>query len=101
MILDGSQLKWSFLAWNVRGINSQAKWNAIQNKISENNCSLVCLQETKRNSFDFAYLKNFCLGQLGNFEFSPSIGASGGFITIWNDSLIEGELVLTNSYSSQ
>jgi hypothetical protein len=36
---------------------------------------------------------------LGYFEFSPSIGASGGFITIWNGSMFEGELVLTNSYS--
>jgi exonuclease III len=89
--------KWLFLAWNVRGINSQAKWNAIRHKISDNNCSIVYLQETKRAFFYSNYLKNFYPRHLSNFEFSPSVGALGGLITIWNDNLFNGELVFTNS----
>jgi hypothetical protein len=36
---------------------------------------------------------------LNKFVFTPSVGASGGLITIWNDSLFEGEMILINSYS--
>jgi exonuclease III len=90
---------WNCLGWNVRGINSQSKWDAIRNKISESHCAIVCLQETKRERFDESYLKRFCPAHLDRFEFSPSVGASGGLITIWNDRLFDGELVSFNSYS--
>jgi hypothetical protein len=36
------------LFWNVRGINSQEKWDAIRDKISESACQILCIQETKR-----------------------------------------------------
>jgi hypothetical protein len=90
---------WNCLGWNIRGINSQNKWDAIHNKISERKCSILCSQETKREHFNQAYLKQFCPSHLNKFEFSPSMGASGDLITIWNDNLFEGELVSFNSYS--
>jgi exonuclease III len=90
---------WNFLAWNVRGINSQAKWDAIRNKIMASHCSVVCLQETKTSSFDLGYPKKFCPRNLSSFEFSPPTGASGGLITNCNGQLFDGELVLANSYS--
>jgi exonuclease III len=89
---------WNCLGWNVRGINSQPKWDAIHNKILESCCAIVCLQETKREQFDQSYLKHSCHSHLDRFEFSPSVGASGGLITIWNDRLFEGELVSFNLY---
>jgi exonuclease III len=91
--------KWNFLAWNVRGINSQTKWDAIRDKIKECHCSVICLQETKREHFDSNYIKKFCPRQLDAFEFSPSVGASGGLITIWNSNLFDGQLVSSNGYS--
>jgi hypothetical protein len=60
---------------------------------------VVCLQETKRGSFDSSYLRNFCPRYLSKFEFFPSYCASCGLITIWNPSLFDGSLVLANAYS--
>jgi hypothetical protein len=74
--INGSQLKMDFLAWNIKGLNSQAKWDAIRNKIAESNCAIVCLQETKRASFDNMYLRKFCPCHLDSFAVSPSAGAS-------------------------
>lgn len=48
---------WKVLNWNIRGINSSNKWLALGNKIEESGCSIVCLQETKREAFDSAYIK--------------------------------------------
>ena len=48
---------WSFLNWNIRGINSVDKCNAVKEKIEESACSIFCIQETKRSHFDHSYIK--------------------------------------------
>ena len=35
---------WNIMNWNIRGINSQERWDDIGNKIIESNCNIVCLQ---------------------------------------------------------
>jgi hypothetical protein len=50
------------------------------------------LQETKRENFDSKYLRNFCPKKFNKFVFVPSVGASGGLIIIWNESLFKGAL---------
>jgi len=68
---------WNILSWNIRGINAPSKWEAIRNKIEESSCSIICLQETKREHFDISFIRNFAPRQFDNFDFIPSIGASG------------------------
>ena len=34
---------WNILNWNIRGINSKDKWNAIKQKIEESACVVVCI----------------------------------------------------------
>lgn len=87
------------LFWNIRGINSQEKWDALRDKINESACQVLCLQETKREQFDHFYLKKFCPRGMDSYAYSPSIGASGGLLTIWNGSLFDGKVVQINSYA--
>ena len=91
--------QWNILNWNIRGINDSAKWLALRNKITESDCDIVCIQETKRDNFDGRYLLNFCPRKLKKFDYIPSNGASGGIITIWNDNLFAGETLHKNEYS--
>jgi hypothetical protein len=37
------------LSHNIRGINSDTKWNSLRNNIMETNCDILCIQETKRS----------------------------------------------------
>ena len=90
---------WKILCWNVRGINSVNKWDSIRDKIVESGYDIVCLQETKRETFDLQYIKNFCPPAFDAFEFLPSVGASGGLITIWKSAYFEGHLAFHNSFS--
>lgn len=87
------------LFWNIRGINSQEKWDAIREKINESACHVLCLQETKRESFDSFYIRKFCLRSLDKFTFFPSIGASRGILTAQNSSLFDGTVIQSNSYA--
>jgi exonuclease III len=91
-------IDWKILSQNIRGINGTKKWNLLRNKISETNCDFICLQETKRDHFDEAYLRKFCHRKYDNF-FHLSNEALGGTITIWQSSKLDGELILDNEYA--
>jgi hypothetical protein len=54
--INHSVRAWKILCWNVRGINSTKKWHAMRSKIVKTHCDIVCLQETKREAFDIAYI---------------------------------------------
>jgi exonuclease III len=83
----------------LRGINSEKKWVALASKIEESNCDIICLQKTKRESFDLEYIKKFCPRKFNKFEYLPSVGASGGIIIIWCSSLFTGTLAFQNEFS--
>jgi exonuclease III len=85
--------KWRVLCWNVRGINSEGRQCEVRAKIDESECDIVCLQETKCEVFDWRLIRKFWPKRFDNFAFSPSIGASGGIIILWNSAIFSGLLV--------
>jgi exonuclease III len=89
---------WNIFDWNIRGINSQHRWDDIRLRTEESSCGIICFQETKRETFDQAYLRNFCHRRFNNYAYIPSIDNSGGIITIWNGNLFTGIVTSQNSY---
>ena len=75
------------LSWNVRGINSDTKWDSIRNKITESGCDILCLQEMKKASINSHFLKKICPTTFDSFAYIPSRGASGGMLVSWKASL--------------
>jgi exonuclease III len=67
-------------------------------KINESECDLICLQETKCETFNWQLIRKFCPKRFDNFIFSPSRGASGGIIVLWNSSVFKGDLIDTKSF---
>jgi hypothetical protein len=100
VLLMANTRSWNILSWNVRVINSQAKWDHLRCKIFESATSIICLQETKR-SFDQAHITKFCPRHLNEFAFSPSAGASGELLICWNDGLFTGKLLILMVLLSQ
>ena len=89
---------WSVLSWNVRGINSDKKWDAVRDRVINSNCDIVCLQETKKQSFNLMFIKKICPAVFDAFEFIPSVGAYGGSIIIWKSCLFLGNNIFENRY---
>jgi len=81
---------WNVLCWNVRGLNYASKWDSIRDKIVESGCDIFCLQETKRESFDWMYIRKFSPPSFDAFCFLPSVGALGGTLVAWKSSLFTG-----------
>jgi len=90
---------WKVLCWNVRGLNSEKKWDSIRDKIIESRCDIISLQETKREHFDLQFIKKFCPIGFDSFKFLTSIGASGGLLTAWKSHIFHGTLAFSNDYS--
>jgi exonuclease III len=57
---------------------------------------VICLQETKCENFNWRLIHQFCPKIFDNFVFSPSIGALGGLIILWNSSIFMGQVVEIN-----
>ena len=85
--------QWKVLGWNLRGVNAEAKQLAMKEKLDDSGCSVACIQETKKEFFDHKFMKKICPRRFDNFAYSPSIGASGGILVVWNSSIFSGRLL--------
>jgi exonuclease III len=86
------------LSWNVRGINSDKKWDAVRDRVLESSCDIVCLQETKKESFDHIFIKKIYPNIFDAFEYIPAQGASSGSVIIWKSSLLSGTKIFQNDF---
>ena len=62
----------------------QERCDDLANKVNESNCNILCLQETKKEHFDSAYIRKYSPRGLNQFAYKESVGSSGGIITIWS-----------------
>jgi exonuclease III len=92
-----------FLIWNVRGLNSSARQDAVRSLVEASRADIVCLQETRMAAIS----QTVMLSMLGN-EFTNqvellAIGSSGGILVACKRSLgATGQVqVLTYSVSVQ
>ena len=85
--------KWIILCWNIRGLNAKPKHLALMNAINSSGCSVICLQETKKEHFDLAFIKKCCPSRFDEFVYIPSNGASGSLIVIWNSAMFSGMIM--------
>jgi exonuclease III len=82
-------IKLSFACWNVRGLGQRRKRDNVRAAIDSFLPAILCLQETKLNDISTFQASSFLPPSLCSFIFKPSIGASGGILTAWNDSVLE------------
>lgn len=76
------------LVWNVRGLNSVARRDAVRVLVDSAKIDTISLQETKM----VAVSRQIILSMLGsdfdnNFICHPSAGASGGILIAWRSRL--------------
>lgn len=74
-------------SYNIRGIGGQAKNKDVKQLISNQKLDMLCLQDTKTDSFT----RNVCVAMWGDEEVEwvskPAVGSSGGILTMWNRSV--------------
>ncbi|KAL5169552.1 putative plastid-lipid-associated protein 11, chloroplastic [Glycine soja] len=62
------------------------KWTAIRRIIMKQKVDLVCIQETKKDSFDKLICQSMWGDSSVSWDFVPSTQASGGLLCMWSNS---------------
>lgn len=60
---------------------------------------MCCAVKKQKESFDLDYLGKFFPKRFNKLEFLPAIGASGGLLVAWTNSLFSGHNILSNEFS--
>lgn len=76
----------NLLIWNVRGLNTKARRDVVFEQIRSVNADIVCLQETKRESFSTSILMQTLGPEYLTFAFLPASDTRGGILVAWRAS---------------
>jgi exonuclease III len=74
----------------VCGLNFESRQLELRAKIDESQCSIICVQETKCEFIDHRFIRKFRPKRFDHFVYSPSVGASGGILVLWNSKMFNG-----------
>jgi len=77
------------ISWNVRGLGGFEKRREVCNLVREKKPLILCIQETKLVSIDVQLSQSLWGGVDVEFSFKPSIGASGGLLSLWDSKEVE------------
>jgi exonuclease III len=72
----------NFLVLSVRGLNSRARRNVLDEVVAQERVSVVCLQETKLHVVD-QQLVTSMLGSAFEYDFVPTDVTRGGILVTW------------------
>jgi len=87
------------LSWNVRGLGGFEKRRKVCKLVREKQPFIVCIQETKLSMFDDFVCRSIWGDCNVDFSYQPSIGASGGLLTMWDRNEVEVWLSLSFEHS--
>jgi exonuclease III len=77
------------ISWNVRGLGGFEKKREVSRLVREKNPFILCLQESKLSAVNNMVRNAIWNDDNVDFSFQPSIGASGGLVTLWNCNEVE------------
>jgi mannosylglycoprotein endo-beta-mannosidase len=75
------------LIWNVRGLNSTGRQDAVRSLVESTKADIVCIQETKMENISRRVVLAALGSKFNQYVFVPSIGASGGILVAWKHDL--------------
>ncbi|KAJ1274660.1 hypothetical protein BS78_05G078500, partial [Paspalum vaginatum] len=95
-----SQLNCNILSWKVRGLNEVARRDSVQELIRDTGSTIVCLQETKIESWSPSLLQEALGPDLATQSlFLPANGISGGVILAASERLFTLQFLHTTAHT--
>jgi exonuclease III len=71
------------LFWNVRGLNSSIRQDAVRDLVGSSQVDVVCCQETKTQHFSSRDILSMLGAEFTEFVFLASVGFSGSILVAW------------------
>lgn len=77
------------ISWNVRGLGGVEKKREVSQMVREKCPLILCIQETKLEVCNNMVCNSLWNNTHFNFSYQPSVGASGGLLTLWDSKEVE------------
>ena len=77
------------ISYNVMGLGGFEKRSEVKRLVADKKPFVLCLQESKLNVVDDLLIKAIWGSTSLGFFFQPSMGASGGLLTVWDCNVVE------------
>jgi len=81
--------KMKIISWNVRGLGGFEKRRETCHLVRDKKPFILCIQKTKLAVLDDFVCKSIWTDDCVNYSFQPSLGASGGLVTLWDINEVE------------
>jgi hypothetical protein len=89
------------LLWNIRGLNQPGRKLSLEHSIRDNRLDFIGIQETKKESFTFVFLKNLACPTMCSWEFLPANGTARGILLgVRDESFIMSGVSVLKSFVS-
>ncbi|PNX56566.1 cytochrome p450 [Trifolium pratense] len=85
---------------NVRGLGGLEKRKEVRKLVEDLKPFTFCIQETKLQNCNVFHGSNLWGSSSHGFSYRPSVGASGGLLTLWDTSEVEVWSTESNEYAS-
>lgn len=91
-------MDYKIISWNIRGMNSFNKINALKELVANHKCTICMVQETKIMKMNQWFVKQIWYDNSFDWVYPPSVesaGNSGGLLTIWDTTkLVKEDIIL-------
>jgi len=77
------------VSWNARGLGGLEKRREVRELVKEKRPYVLCVQETKLMACDGVLCASLWGDANMDYSYRPSVGASGGLLTVWNSTEVE------------
>ncbi|GMI85575.1 hypothetical protein HRI_002226800 [Hibiscus trionum] len=84
------------LSWNLRGMGRPEKVRALINLLGEVRCNVCFIHETKLGAMKPCLANRLQGRRFGGLAWSPAEGASGGLVSLWDESFFVAETTVVN-----
>ena len=82
-------LSMKVVSYNARGLGGGEKRVEIRRLVNEKYLFVLCIQETKMSVIDDWFIKSIWGDTPNGFSYQPSMGASGGLVTVWDSTCVD------------
>ena len=89
----------SLLLWNVRGLGQTPKRRLVKDTITQAKYTVICFRETKLSNVTKAHVASSGDQSLDSWDVVDANGSSGGLLTAWNSSQVDGLPFSKGEYS--
>jgi len=89
LVLGWRVVTMKLLSYNVRGLGGYEERDEVRRLVVDKHPYVLCIQKSKLTVVEKGVVSAIRGSTTFGFSFQPSVGASGGLLTVWDPNVVE------------